>query len=86
MRSVSIWQFIQNCLLELSKTLWLGWREKNVCLVYGNHGMDLCQIAPGHKILNLSHDPKENVPSQDLSPEAKLGFFPHRDLSISVRA
>lgn len=78
MRSVSMWQFIQNCLMELSKALWLGWREKKVCLVYGNRGMDLWQIAPGHKRLNPSHPPKENVASQDLSTEAELGFSPQR--------
>lgn len=53
-------------------------------LVYKNHGMDLCQIARGHKRLNPSHPPKENVPSQDLPTEAELGFSPPRDLSISI--
>lgn len=76
MRSVSMWQFIQNCLMVLSKAVWLGWREKKLCLVYGNRGMDLCQIAPGHKRLNSSPPAKENVPSEYLPTEAELGFFP----------
>lgn len=47
-----------------------------MCLVYGNCGMDFCQIAPGHKRLNPSRAPKENVASQDLSTEAEVGFSP----------
>lgn len=69
----------------------VGLEREKVHLVYGKHGMDLCQIAPDHKRLNPSHPQRENVPSHHLLTEAEVGVllvwffsFFDRDLSISI--